>query len=377
MSRKYDLVIFGATGFTGKIICSYINGHADAQNLNWAIAGRSEKKLQSLLTKLSLRNKQIDTLVVDSFDEQSIDTMCKGAVAVLSTVGPYNIYGNYLVESCVKHGTHYLDLTGEPQFVKRVREKFSQGAIDSGSIVLNCCGFESIPADVGSYLAIKTLDDKNLQVENYLLTRGKISGGTWASFLNSVSQGSQVSQTNDRSNKRHKKSKKIFFSKRFNKWALIFPVVDREIVRKSGRFFDYGSDFSFKQFLLFKSFLSMAMIVLGVAAISILSKLDFIRNWLRSYIPSGSGPSESERQKHWFRSIFVARSKTSEVELEISGGDPGYEETAKFISESALCIIKDRNNLLNDKGVLAPMECMGDLLINRLKNSGIKITIID
>ena len=121
----------------------------------------------------------------------------------------------------------------------------------------------------------------------------------------------------------------------------------------------------------------MTMIVLGVAAISIFSKIDFIRSWLISYIPSGSGPSESKRKKHWFRSIFVARSKSSEIEIEISGGDPGYQETAKFVSESALCIIKDRNSLLNDKGVLSPMECMGDLLVKRLKKSGIKITVID
>ena len=119
----------------------------------------------------------------------------------------------------------------------------------------------------------------------------------------------------------------------------------------------------------------MLMLILGIAAVSVFSKIGFIRNWLRSYIPSGSGPSESEREKHWFRSIFVARSMKSEAEIEISGGDPGYGETAKLISESALCIIKERDKLVNNRGVLTPMECMGDLLIERLKKNGIKIII--
>ncbi len=375
MNRKYDLVIFGSTGFTGEIVCSYINSHADAKNLNWAIAGRDREKLQSVSIDLSSRGKKIDTLVVDSFDKDAIDSMCKKTSVVLTTVGPYCIYGEYLVDSCVKHGTHYLDLTGEPQFVNRVKDKLSKDALNSGSIVLNCCGFESIPADIGSYLAVRMLGDKNIQIENYLLTRGKISGGTWASFLNSISIGSQSSERGNKSKRKHKKSKRIFFNKRFQKWALIFPVVDRDIVRKSGIFFDYGSDFNFKQFILFKSFFSMLMLILGIATISVFSKIGFIRNWLRSYIPSGSGPSEREREKHWFRSIFVARSMKSKVEIEISGGDPGYGETAKLISESALCIIKDRDKLVNNRGVLTPMECMGDLLIERLKKNGIKIII--
>lgn len=377
MERKYDLVIFGATGFTGKIICSYINSHQDAKDLNWAIAGRNENKLKSILKSLGKANQQIDFLVVDSFKKESIDGMCKDAVVVVSTVGPYSIYGEYLVESCVKHGTHYLDLTGEPHFVNKVRERFSREAVSSGSIVLNCCGFESIPADIGSYIAVKRLKDKDAQIENYLLTRGKISGGTWASFLNSLSSKSLMVQSNTKPKKKQKKTKKIFFNRRFKKWALVFPVVDRDIVRKSGRFFDYGPDFSFRQFILFKSFSSMVAIVLGVMLISFFAKLGFIRDWLGSYIPSGAGPSESERKGHWFKSTFIAKSQNAKVEVEISGGDPGYEETAKFISESALCILLSKDKLVNDRGVLTSMECMGDLLISRLTSSGIKINVKD
>jgi len=192
--RKYDLVVFGASGFTGKLICSYIDSHKDSEAVKWAIAGRNYKKLKSVRDKLDNNNKSIDILVVDSFNKESIDNMCKDSAVVISIVGPYSIYGEYLIESCVKFGTHYLDLTGEPEFVKKVEEKFSKNSISSGSIILNCCGFESIPADIGTYLAFKTLNAKNFKVENYLLTRGKISGGTWASFLNSIYSTSSPSR---------------------------------------------------------------------------------------------------------------------------------------------------------------------------------------
>jgi len=121
----------------------------------------------------------------------------------------------------------------------------------------------------------------------------------------------------------------------------------------------------------------MAFIIFGVLMISFFSRSNFFKNLLRSYIPSGSGPSKKERKNHWFKSVFIAKLKKSEIEVHISGGDPGYEETAKFISESALCIINDRDKLLNDRGVLTPMECMGNLLITRLENSGLQIIIKD
>ena len=168
----------------------------------------------------------------------------------------------------------------------------------------------------------------------------------------------------------------MFYSKRFKKWALVFPVIDRYIVMKSSSSFkEYGKNLTFREYMLFPSLLSVIVLITGLFFISILSRYTFMRRYLLSIIPSGDGPSKEEREKNWFQSTIIGKAGDKEITTTISGGDPGYGETAKFISEMALCVLLEENKLIKNKGILTPVECTGDLMKKRLVDAGIKIDV--
>ena len=210
-------------------------------------------------------------------------------------------------------------------------------------------------------------------VDYYLITKGQISGGTWASLINSIGSKDKKPILKIKNNTSNQKSKKIFFSKRFQKWALFFPVIDKDIVRRSSMDKNlYSSSFQFKQFLLIGSFTKLILLIIGFLSIMFLSKIKMFRKWLLNFIPSGSGPSKEQREKHWFKATIIGTcNDNSEIKSTISGKDPGYGETSKFISEMALCILTDYDKLNKKCGVLTPVECTGRLMIERLENAGI------
>ena len=368
MSKKYDIIVFGATGFTGSLICEYLSSHKENSRIKWAIAGRNKNKLNKLSKKYS-----IDNILADSFNQESLNSMCSQSRLIISTVGPYDIYGEKLIVACINKKSHYLDLTGEPSFVKRIYDKYSDAAESNSIILMHCCGFESIPPDLGTYLSVKDFNSNNIDATYYLKTKGKISGGTWASFLNSITSKQPIIGTN----KTKKARKKLFYSKRFKKWALMFPVIDKYIVIKSSKsdIKRYGKNFSFSEYILLPSLISAVLLISGIALISIISRIKSLRKFLLNRIPSGNGPNEQERSSHWFKVTVVAKSRNKESVVRISGGDPGYGETSKFISEMALCILLENKSLIKDKGILTPIECSGSLMMNRLENAGIKFDI--
>ena len=363
VDKKYDIIIYGATGFTGKLICDYIYNHKESKLINWAISGRNQDKLSILAQKY-----KVDSFIANSFDKSSLDMITEKAKLIISVVGPYSIYGKELIESCVNNSCHYLDLTGEPDFVDFVERNFSEKAEKNNVILMNCCGFESIPPDIGTYYTIKKLKNKNAKVRTFLKTKGKISGGTWASFLNSFSSKKPIIKKSNRG----KKNKKIFYVKELKKWALIFPVIDKHIVKKSANRLDYGKDFSFNEYILFNSLFKIITLIISIGFLGFLARFNFFRNWLISFIPSGKGPNKEERSKHWFELKIFAHTKSEQIITTVSGGDPGYGETSKFISEMALCIVLDDNRLNVKKGVITPAQCAGELIIERLINVNIK-----
>ena len=364
VNKEYDLIVYGATGFTGQLICEYLNAHKDTKEIKWAIAGRNKEKLEKIAKKYSIS----EIFIADSFDMKSLDIITSKAKLIISVVGPYSIYGKDLVESCANNKCHYLDLTGEPDFVQFVEKKYTKKAKDNKVILMNCCGFESIPPDIGTYYTIKKLKDKNAQITTFLKTKGKISGGTWASFLNSFTGKKPIIKGS-----KNNKTKKLFYSKELKKWALTFPVIDKHIVKKSAKHLDYGDDFIFVQYVVFKSIFKILGLVLSIMAVGFLAKFKFFRNCLRSFIPSGHGPNAEKRKKHFFELKIFAKTKNENIITTVSGGDPGYGETAKFISEMALTIILNPDKLNCDRGVITPAQCAGDIMIERLIESGIKI----
>ena len=364
VEKKYDIIVHGATGFTGKLVCRYLSSHIDAYSIKWAISGRNNKKLESLSQKYN-----VDYFKVDSFDINSINSITSISKVIISVVGPYALYGKGLVQSCVDNNCHYLDITGESTFVKYVKNKFHKKAVDSETMIVNCCGFESVPTDLGVYLNYTKTNQKDLDVKCFLTSKGKISGGTWASFLNHF-DSNKITINNQKGSKKSK-VKSFYFDRNINRWALIFPDIDRSIIMSSAKSYNYGDNFNFTKYLTFKNLFQVISLIVPLLFISFLAKFKFTRSWLKSFIPSGTGPSKELRDKHWFNFKIISLSQSHKYVTTVKGGDPGYGETSKFISEMALSIIHDFKELNIVKGVISPAECGGDILLKRLIRSGI------
>ena len=371
VEKEYDLIIHGATGFTGQLICDYLYKHNDSKLIKWAISGRNTSKLEPISKKYN-----VDLFQVDSFENKALDLITSKAKVIISVVGPYAIYGKQLIESCVNNNCHYLDITGESSFVQYVKNKYSKKAIETNTILINCCGFESIPSDIGTYYSIKELNEENIDIKCYMKTKGQISGGTWASFLN-ISNGEKIKKKiqNNKPKKQGTKNKILFYNKELKKWALIFPDVDQYIIRRSSKLIDgYGENVRFVKYMLFKSLFKVAALLIPLFFILILAKFKFSKKWLESFIPSGTGPSKEARAKHWFEYILVGKTEKQKIITTVSGGDPGYGETSKFVTEMGLALILDKDQLSHKKGVLTPAACAGDVILKRLQAAGIKFT---
>ncbi|MEM8545762.1 MAG: saccharopine dehydrogenase NADP-binding domain-containing protein, partial [Cyanobacteria bacterium P01_H01_bin.119] len=196
-AAPYDLVVLGATGFVGQILCRYLLQHTNQvdadKTVSWAIAGRSPAKLDALKTALGAAAANLPSLIVDVSDPASVQTLCAQARVIISTVGPYALRGELLVKTCAETGTDYCDLTGEPQWIRRMIQRYQSAAQQSGARIVHCCGFDSIPSDLGVFYLqqqaqqqfAQPCDRVKMQVKE---ARGGVSGGTAASGLNVVKE---------------------------------------------------------------------------------------------------------------------------------------------------------------------------------------------
>ena len=243
-------------------------------------------------------------------------------------------------------------------------------------MLINCCGFESIPPDIGTYYSVKQLNEKNIDIKCYMKTKGQISGGTWASFLNHFNSSKIKKKIKANNIKKEKsKNKILFYNKELKKWALIFPDIDQYIIRSSSKLMNhYGSNVKFVKYMLFKSLVRIAGLLIPLFFISILAKFKTSKKWLESFIPSGTGPSKQQREKHWFEYILIGKTQKEKIITTVKGGDPGYGETSKFVAEMGLALILDTDQLNYKKGVLTPAACAGDVILKRLQKAGIEFS---
>ena len=186
MSKSFDIVLYGATSFVGQITAKYLSQHS-AESFSWAIAGRNQAKLESLKAELGLDN--LPVLLADSHDEDALRAMTTQTKVVISTVGPYALYGETLVKICAETGTDYCDLTGEPQWIKQMLDKYETVAKDNGARIIHCAGFDSIPSDMGVWaLQEHAIAETGQPISHIKMRvnkiRGAASGGTIASMLN-------------------------------------------------------------------------------------------------------------------------------------------------------------------------------------------------
>ncbi|MES2491305.1 MAG: saccharopine dehydrogenase NADP-binding domain-containing protein [Pseudomonadota bacterium] len=386
--RKFDIVIFGATGFTGGLTAEYLARNAGSK-LRWALAGRSEAKLKLVRERLIEINPaltDLDLIQADVDDADSIKEIAISTKVVITTVGPYIRYGEPLVAACAAAGTDYVDLTGEPEFVDLMWLRYHELARSTGARIVNCCGFDSIPHDLGAYFTVLQLPQEvPLKVEGFVRAGGTFSGGTLHSAVTAFSRLREYEKVRKARRDREgypvdrkigSTRQRIHYQRELGAWAVPMPTIDPQMVRRSAVADErYGPSFSYGHYVLVKKITRVAALVAGVSAVFAGAQIKLAREQLLKLKSPGDGPDEAQRQKGWFRVRFIGQGGGKKVVTEVSGGDPGYGETSKMLAESALCLAQDR--LPRKAGVVTPAQAMGDALIERLQAAGISFKVLE
>jgi short subunit dehydrogenase-like uncharacterized protein len=375
--RPYDVVLFGATGFTGALTAEYLVANAGDARL--ALAGRNRAKLEKLGHDLPL-------LEADSEDPESLREMAASARVVITTVGPYVKYGEPVVAACAETGTDYVDLTGEPEFVDLMYVRHHQRAVETGARIVHCCGFDSIPHDLGAYFTVQQLPEGvPIKLEGFVRAGGTFSGGTFESALTAFSRvrhmagaSSERKKSEPRPDGRRVRGVRGMPKRQssLGAWALPMPTIDPQVVVRSARALDrYGPDFSYSHYVAIKSLPVAAGLPVGMAGLFAAAQVPPVRDFLLSRRKPGEGPSKEQIEKGWFKVRFEGEGGGSRVVTEVSGGDPGYGDTAKMLSEAALCLAQD--DLPESAGQVTTAVAMGDALIERLNRTGIGFEVLE
>ncbi|MFI5480989.1 saccharopine dehydrogenase family protein [Streptomyces rubiginosohelvolus] len=385
-TRPLDVVLFGATGFVGALTAEYLAAHAPA-GLRWALAGRSRTKLEKLrkrLTAIAPRCADLQLLETDADDAEALAELAASTRVVATTVGPYLRYGEKLVAACAEAGTDYADLTGEAEFIDRMYLEHDARARETGARIVHACGFDSVPHDLGAYFTVKQLpEDVPLAVDGFVRTNAVFSGGTFASALTAMGRGPQMLAA-ARERRLHEPrvvGRRVstpagspHFSGETGTWALPLPTVDPTIVGRSARALErYGPDFRYRHFASVKT-LPMALgAPMAIGGLVAAAQMAGVREWLMSRYEPGQGPDEERRGRSWFTVRFVGEGGGRRVFTEVSGGDPGYGETAKILAESAACLALDE--LPETSGQVTTAVAMGDALLDRLTAAGLRFRV--
>jgi len=389
MNRKYKIVIFGATGFTGELCAKFMS--EKYSDIPIAIAGRSLEKLEKIKNKHGL---PFPTIVADAFDVNALEKMCKDTEVVLSTAGPYHKYGSDLLGACVKSGCHYVDITGESFWIKDMIEKHHKEASNKGIRIINACGFDSAPSDLGVFYAVNQVAGSVKSAQCFQAWKGEASGGTMETMFSSMDaklakgglgKFSLNPKNSISENQKKKTSDKITVQKipHLGGWTgpFVMALPNTRVVRRSaalskftGKY--YGDDFVYSEGAYYSkksaarkvTFMTLA---LGLIIVSPLRKL--LRGFFRK---PGEGPSQEAMDSGFFKSRFLIETQDGFRAFSMSSsGDPGYKMTSRMACESALCLaIENPASLPGGEGfggLLTPSVGLGNVLINRLKNIGV------
>ncbi|WP_018656902.1 saccharopine dehydrogenase family protein [Actinomadura flavalba] len=385
--RQYDIVLFGATGFTGGLTAEYLAEHA-GPDVRWALAGRNRQKLEAVRDRLAARRPELTALALlhaDTGDAASIEAVAAAARVVITTVGPYVKHGEPLVAACARAGTDYVDLTGEPTFVDEMYVRHHEQARRSGARIVHACGFDSIPHDLGAYFTVQQLPEGvPLHVEGFVRANGDFSGGTLHSAIGIFSDlpGLYRAERDRRTVEERPAGRRARISRSplprariGDGWTLPMPTVDPAIVTRSALALDrYGPDFTYGHYVAVRRLATAAAMATGAGALIAAAALPPTRALLLKLRGAGDGPSAERRAKHWFSVTFVGEGGGKRVVTEVAGGDPGYDETAKMLAESALCLLQD--DLPDTSGQVTTAAAMGDALITRLVKAGITFRVV-
>ena len=386
--REFDVVIFGASGYTGKLVAEYMQDqYGDDQSIKYAIAGRNTEKLLEVKKDLNL-NEDITILEVDSTDLDSLDKMTTTAKCILTTVGPYQLYGSKLVESCAKNGTDYVDLTGEPGWMYEMINAHKETAQKSGARLVFSCGFDSIPFDLGVYFVQNAAKEKFGKPAPHVRGRvkamnGEFSGGTIASLGATMSTlkekpelikvlANPFSLTEGFEGPSQLDDSKPLLDEKMNMWLAPFVMapINTKNIHRSNALLDhaYGKDFCYDEMMIAGE---------GDEGEQIAKAMSSGNPMGGDNIPQpGEGPSKESREQGNYDVLFFADLEEGSIGARVTGDmDPGYGSTSKMIAESALCLVQDCSNLAG--GIYTPAPSMGEKLIDRLiKKAGLTFDIV-
>jgi short subunit dehydrogenase-like uncharacterized protein len=386
--REFDVVIFGASGYTGKLVAEYMHDqYGDDQSIKYAIAGRNTEKLLEVKKDLNL-NEDITILEVDSTDLDSLDKMTTSAKCILTTVGPYQLYGSKLVESCAKNGTDYVDLTGEPGWMYEMISAHKETAQKSGARLVFSCGFDSIPFDLGVYFVQNAAKEKFGKPAPHVRGRvkamnGEFSGGTIASLGATMSTlkekpelikvlANPFSLTEGFEGPSQLDDSKPLLDEKMNMWLAPFVMapINTKNIHRSNVLLDhaYGKDFCYDEMMIAGE---------GDEGEQIAKAMSSGNPMGGDNVPQpGEGPSKESREQGNYDVLFFADLEEGSIGARVTGDmDPGYGSTSKMIAESALCLVQDCSNLAG--GIYTPAPSMGEKLIDRLiKKAGLTFDIV-
>ena len=385
---EFDVIVFGASGYTGKLVAEYMGKeYGNDESISWAIAGRNKDKLSSVKKDLNL-NERVSIIEVDSTNKDSLDSMTSSAKCILTTVGPYQLYGSSLVQSCSENGTDYVDLTGEPGWMYEMINAHQDTAKKSGARIVFSCGFDSIPFDLGVYFVQQAAQEKYGKPAKHVRGRvkamnGEFSGGTIASLgatmatLKEKPELIQVlsnpfSLTEGFEGPAQLDDSKVLLDEKLNMWVAPFvmaPINTKNIHRSNALLgHAYGEDFCYDEMMIAGE---------GEEGKQIADAMNSSNPMGGDNLPQpGEGPSKESREQGNYDVLFFADFDEGSIEARVTGDmDPGYGSTSKMIAESALCLVQDCEDLSG--GMYTPAPAMGDKLIKRLtKNAGLTFDIL-
>ncbi len=403
-NQAFDLILYGATSFVGQIMTAYLAEHypitkiedSEQETVMWAIAGRSEEKLLKLKKRLGIDN--VKHFIADADEEEKLSEMVKQARVIVTTVGPYALYGETMVKVCAENGTDYCDLTGEPQWIKKMLDKYEETAKGSNARIIHCAGFDSIPSDLGVYACQKRAIELSEKPANHIKMRvrklkGGASGGTIASMLNIIKEAKDdpslrkalvnpyvLCPESADFQARQKNHKRAEFDSQLGIWSMPFVMaaINERVVHRSNALLDnlYGSSFRYDEAMSAKTGFQAWTFTFGLGSFMVAASLDPLRKFLANNVlpKPGQGPSEHEQLNGMFDMRFYATTDNGRniVTQVIGDRDPGYGSTAKMLSQAAICLAKDVPDLPG--GFWTPASALNQHLIERLdKHAGVKI----
>ncbi|GAA1202445.1 saccharopine dehydrogenase family protein [Prauserella alba] len=386
--RQYDIVVFGATGFTGGLTAEYLAAHVP-NGCRWALAGRNTGRLEAVRERLSAIDPacaDLPLLQADVTNSESLRAVAESARVVVTTVGPYLHYGEPLVAACAEAGTDYVDLTGEPEFVDRMYLAHHETARRTGARLVHACGLDSIPYDLGAYFTVGQLpDDTPTTVAAQIRANAEFSGGTFASALTAFSRARHMTDVAKRRRRADPRpaDREIRTpggpptrDAETGRWLVPMPTLDPQIVARSAAALPrYGTSFTYRQSAAMKRLTTLVATGAGLGVLAVAAQIPPARNALSRIRKPGDGPSAQRRARSWFQVRFTGEAGGKRVVTEVAGGDPGYDETAKMLSESAMCLAFDQ--LPDTAGQVTTAVAMGDSLVTRLQNAGLRIRVLD